>query len=783
MAEIILTETVDVKICEWIIRNQKRFTLNENNNGSEFLQIKSMEQVIEYLEYCKNHNGKYSVEYKTANKGKKNHGRLYGSKNCFQSIPRIIRHTLCSNYYYDIDMVNSAPTILLNLCQKYNLRCKFLLKYVNDRNTIMDEIIGHNKSITKADIKFCILKIMNGGNIIQKLNGIELIDDLYHEFNTIVEKLMSIYKDFNRKVQNNDRANENPNGTFIASLLQNEENKILMATYDFFKENGITISSLIFDGLMIPKKSISHDDLNNMLDNLNKYIKDLLDYDITFIIKPMTEGISVPIEEIDKLEVQQAYHVNDDVEAADIILDYLGNTVIRFNDNVTYRYFIKISQSLYKECNKQKDLDNYIINKIFDLSISLPSKKEIVHSKSFRDAERFCKTVVAKLNDTENFIEDMFTKHINKICFTNGYLQSIMIEKDKYDYIFKQYDDSIKVVNYITYPFNPVRNEKVIEEIYTKILKPIFHKKEQRDYFLNWAARRLFGHAREKTWGSMIGSRNSGKGVLIEIFTAAFGKYIGNFNGNDLLTNKTSNSDSAKSCMWIKSLEFCRLSFSNEIKMINDDGKRTTIDGIVIKQISSGGDKLQVRGNHQDPISIKLHGTICLMSNSFPKVDPSDAITTLEQFQCNSCFVDELTEEHIKINETSDDMKYFIKDDTIKDFCNLDIVKENFIHIILDHYKLVYVKKPEIMAEIKSDLLDNESKEEKYVKSLFELTLLQTDTLPISEVHDMLKDKYHEINKSSISIYLLSKGISKKKNSKDNGKYHYYGIKIIPQKK
>ena len=85
---------------------------------------------------------------------------------------------------------------------------------------------------------------------------------------------------------------------------------------------------------------------------------------------------------------------------------------------------------------------------------------------------------------------------------------------------------------------------------------------------------------------------------------------------------------------------------------------------------------------------------------------------TIKQFQCNSCFVEELTDEHKKINETSDDMKYFLKDDTIKNYCRLDIVKENFIHIILDHYEMVYTKEPEIMNEIRVDLLDNESKEE-----------------------------------------------------------------------
>ena len=58
----------------------------------------------------------------------------------------------------DIDMINSHPVILLNLCQKNDITCNILKNYVENRNIIL-ESFGNNKK----SVKELFLSILNGG--------------------------------------------------------------------------------------------------------------------------------------------------------------------------------------------------------------------------------------------------------------------------------------------------------------------------------------------------------------------------------------------------------------------------------------------------------------------------------------------------------------------------------------------------------------------------------------------------------------------------------------------
>ena len=47
----------------------------------------------------------------------------------------------------DIDMVNSHPVILLNLCQKNEVTCNILKNYVENRDLILDSFGDNRKSV------------------------------------------------------------------------------------------------------------------------------------------------------------------------------------------------------------------------------------------------------------------------------------------------------------------------------------------------------------------------------------------------------------------------------------------------------------------------------------------------------------------------------------------------------------------------------------------------------------------------------------------------------------
>ena len=49
----------------------------------------------------------------------------------------------------DINMINSHPTILLNLCEKNNIACKILKNYIENRDIILESFDDSKKSVKK----------------------------------------------------------------------------------------------------------------------------------------------------------------------------------------------------------------------------------------------------------------------------------------------------------------------------------------------------------------------------------------------------------------------------------------------------------------------------------------------------------------------------------------------------------------------------------------------------------------------------------------------------------
>ena len=78
----------------------------------------------------------------------------------------------------DIDMVNSHPVILLNLCRKNELVCNILKNYVENRDLILDSF-GDNRK----EVKEMFLTILNGS-----------FKDIYSDDNKINDYLKLLEK-------------------------------------------------------------------------------------------------------------------------------------------------------------------------------------------------------------------------------------------------------------------------------------------------------------------------------------------------------------------------------------------------------------------------------------------------------------------------------------------------------------------------------------------------------------------------------------------------------------
>ena len=142
---IILNEILDKGKLKYILDNND----NNDNNNQEINELaKNYYDSLDNL-------GRKRVVYKQKHNFK---NRYYGVGSCLSYLKKEIRNSIMPKNIKDIDMINSHPVILLNLCQKNELSCNVLKNYVKNRDLILDSFPNDRKSV-----KEMFLTILNGG--------------------------------------------------------------------------------------------------------------------------------------------------------------------------------------------------------------------------------------------------------------------------------------------------------------------------------------------------------------------------------------------------------------------------------------------------------------------------------------------------------------------------------------------------------------------------------------------------------------------------------------------
>ena len=222
---IILNEIVDKQKLEYILDNND-FDQEVNNLARNYLET------LDEL-------GRKKVSYKQKALHK---DRYYGVGSCLTYLKKEIRNSIMPKNIKDIDMVNSHPVILLNLCQKNNISCNILKNYVDNRNIIL-ESFGDNKK----SVKEMFLSILNGGFKNKYSKNPEVNDYLKlleEEIKNIQEYFYSIDKRY-------FETGYNYLGKNLSRIILDVENEILQVMINYFFSKKVNIFTLEYDGLKI----------------------------------------------------------------------------------------------------------------------------------------------------------------------------------------------------------------------------------------------------------------------------------------------------------------------------------------------------------------------------------------------------------------------------------------------------------------------------------------------------------------------------------------------------
>ena len=124
---LVFNEYINLKNALKVLKNWDKVVegLPEERKLKIKEKSKEFDPLLSLKKICKNNSEINNVSY-LPSKNLKNRGRLFATTASLQNLPKEFRGVLASNYY-DVDMVNCHPNILLQYCKKNGILCEKII--------------------------------------------------------------------------------------------------------------------------------------------------------------------------------------------------------------------------------------------------------------------------------------------------------------------------------------------------------------------------------------------------------------------------------------------------------------------------------------------------------------------------------------------------------------------------------------------------------------------------------------------------------------------------------
>lgn len=292
-----------------------------------------------------------------------------------------LRHTIAGDYYDDLDMVNAHPVILKFICDKSNIECEHLTKFINNRDDYYEMLKVDRDTakkicltvINKHEVDTAELKKKYSCAITKPFR--EFIMELVGIRESLIEKYNKLAEEFRTYKQKQNLGFDifNFEGSFINILMCDVENYILQNIVKFFGDPSDCV--LCFDGVML-KKSLT---AKSKIKACEAFVKKHVGIEVKLAVKPMDKGFNIPNP--DKyIDIKKCINPRDSYTFGDFRRRYTsevftsyGQLTNKFYDD-SCRVLAKVTQT--EGCYIKKDnVGNNVfskikgINKIIDFTI------------------------------------------------------------------------------------------------------------------------------------------------------------------------------------------------------------------------------------------------------------------------------------------------------------------------------------------------------------------------------------------------------------------------------
>ena len=640
--KITLLEVVDVNCLTELI-NSNVLEEEEFNTSKYTQQLASQlysnvkDQLIAYSRLYNKKIGAFKVPYHKPSRHK--YGRVFPKKSLgLTSFSKKIRNTLLSNKYIDIDIHNAQPSILWNICNSNNIECPNLTYYINNREKVLEDIIKEY-GVCRKKAKKLILSLGFLGsfrswaadNNLKNKKSLPFITKISREFKNISEKIKienpSLY-DTARRLKNNKNKNKNILGSFFSLYLQEYETRILECVIDWlslktnimnFKNTNLKVGTYEFDGIKLLKENVDKYGLDNLTNDLHHIVYDKLGFDIVFEEKPIEGGYDINyipyVEEKDDTDTNWENGVSNDLQASEKLFQLYPHWVCCqdvlyvFDDNTG---MWKSKKNAYLSVIKKFSDDLRIVATIHG--------DKILTDKSYGNTLSLMErlpTLIKSSCVNDDWLKQKECSSLGRLLFNNGYID---VSNGKFMFYDKEtygFNPDIVFMGKIDKDFEPMNDEQL--EYMNDIKQRLFYNslgQDVGDYYILNIARALMGDMMKRVLFG-LGNTDCGKTILTKAIEYSLGDYVGSFNAENLLYRKSSN-DEAQVMRWALLLRYKRIIISNEMK------STSTINGNMLKKVSSGGDSLTGRVHCGNETSFTPHFLTMCLANDLPPISPYD---------------------------------------------------------------------------------------------------------------------------------------------------------------
>lgn len=241
----------------------------------------------------------FGKDYKTIQTG-----RIHPSPYCGLAIfPKDIRAALAQKYYWDIDIENAQPNLLVVLAKKYAVDCPALQEYCDRREDVLAEIAASHEMNRDEAKQICISVLFGGFR-----GHHEILPRIFAELKELSLKVSAE----NPKLFAKCKDSNNPYASCLSIYIQNEERIVLHQLDSFFTSNNRSMDVLIYDGGLVRKVSGELEFPSRLLREAETMVLDKTGYKISLAVKPLHHTFD--FEERDEL-LPASLLINDEYAA------------------------------------------------------------------------------------------------------------------------------------------------------------------------------------------------------------------------------------------------------------------------------------------------------------------------------------------------------------------------------------------------------------------------------------------------------------------------------------